>query len=110
MWLCTSVMHRTCHPQETQSRLTRLHVLVVSGRSALRNRHGGSGDGETTAGCRMGSTRRQAGNLTVGRLELIASDLLRGASPGSFVSSDSSNLPSPVNRFVGRHFGGSRTS
>jgi hypothetical protein len=50
----------------------------------------------------MGSTRRQADNLSVGRLELTASDLLRGAAPGSFVLSDSSNLPSPVNRFVGR--------
>ena len=36
----------------------------------------------------MGSTRRQADNLTVGRLELIASDLLRGAAAGSFVLSD----------------------
>jgi hypothetical protein len=80
------------------------------GRSALRNRQGGSDDDETTARCRMGSTRRQADNLTVGRLELIASDLLRGAAPGSFVLSDSSNLPSPFNRFVGRHFGANGTS
>jgi hypothetical protein len=53
----------------------------------------------------MGSTRRKGSNLTVRRLELIASDLVHGAAPGRFVLSDSGwiKLPSPVNRFVGRH-------